>query len=58
MSNEVDGEELVAVVSDTLGNVSGVFIIPITVGSTDGFVRLKAMNKMHINIVELLKVKQ
>lgn len=58
MSNEVDGEEFVAFVSETLGNVSGVFIMPITVGSTDGPVRWKAMNKMHINIVELPKVKE
>lgn len=39
-------------------NVSGVFIISVTVGSTDGSERWKAMNKMHINIVEMPKVKE
>lgn len=39
-------------------NVSGVCIISITVDSTDGSERWKAVNKMHINIVELPKVKE
>jgi len=56
--NEADEEEFAAFVSETLGNVSGVFIIPFIVGSTDGSVRWEAMNKMHINIVELPKVKE
>lgn len=56
LPNEVDG--LVAFVSENLGNASGVFIIPLTVGSTDGSVRWKAMNKMHINMAELPQVKE
>lgn len=54
--NEADGEtEYLAFVSESLGNVSAVFMTPITVSSTDGSVRWKVMNKMCIHIVELPK---